>query len=254
MSPYIFAAEGQSPGELAFLEAGKALGISVERNQSSYSADILISLPNESSTASEISYSYDHGKPCLQLPVFGDAEVPGYVEEIIKFVVEHKAKRIFVINTRSGCPLKISEDILMRLFVRAFSHPTLSLSKLENEKVTPQIITPKRQSRCRRAWKPIRKRKPNQTENVKKPHPSQDKSLNGQLISNTTTEQSPVSTKKTVSRGFFGQDPRKFVKNRQSGTSCGIPPPPQPPVKPNNSIQSINRRSRHPKRRIPPRR
>jgi len=253
MSPYIFAAEGQSPGELAFLEAGKALGISVERNQSSYSADILISLPNESSKVSEISYSYDHGKPCLQLPVFGDVEVPGFVEEIIKFVVEHKAKRIFVISTRIGCPLKISEDILMRLFVRAFSHPTLSLSKLDNEEATPQVITPKRQSRCQRVRKPIRKRKPNQTVNVEKPQQAQDTSLNGQLKSNTATEQSPVSAKRSVSRGFFGQDPRKFV-NCQSGTSCGIPPPPQPPVKPNNSTQSINRRSRHPKRRIPPRR
>jgi len=254
MSPYIFAAEGESPGELAFLEAGKALGISVESNQSSYLADILISLPTESSTVSEISYSYDRGKPCLQLPVFGDAEVPGYVEEIIKFVVEHKAKRIFVISSSIGCPLKISEDILMRLFVRAFSHPTLSLSKLENEECTPQIITPKRQPRCRRAWKPIRKRTPNQTENGKKPTQAKDKSLNEQLKSNATTEQSPGSTKRSVSRGFFGQDPRRFVKNCQSGTACGILPPPRPPVKPNISIQSINRRARHPKRSIPPRR
>jgi len=250
MSPYIFAAEGQSPGERAFLEAGKALGIPIETNQSAYSADILISLPNESSTVSEVSYSYDQGKPCLQLPVFGDADVPGFVEDIIKFVVEHKAKRIFAISTRIGSPLTISEDILMRLFVRAFSHPTLSLS--ENEEFIPQITTPIRKSRCRRAWKPARRKTPNQEENGKKSQQAQDKSLNGQLKSNTTTEQSQTSTKTSVSRGFFGQDPRKFVKNCQSG--CGVPPPPRPPSKPNNSIQPINRRSHRPKRRIPPRR
>jgi len=254
MSPYIFAAEGQSPGERAFLEAGKALGIPIETNQSAYSADILISLPNESSTVSEVSYSYDQGKPCLQLPVFGDADVPGFVEEIIKFVVEHKAKRIFAISTRIGCPLKIPEDMLMRLFVRAFSHPTLSISKLENEVFTPQITTPIRQSRCRRVWRPTRKTKPNQEENGKKSQQAPEKSLNGLLKSGTMTEQSPASTKRSVSRGFFGQDPRKFVKNSQSGIGCGIPPPPPPPLKPNNSIQPIKRRSHHPKRRIPPRR
>lgn len=254
MSPYIFASEGQSPCELAFLEAGTALGIPVETNQSAYSADILISFPNEGSIMSEVTYSYDQGKPCLQLPVFGDADVPGLVEEIIKFVLEHKAKRIFAISRRIGCPLKISEDIIMRLFVRTFSHPNLSISKLENEEFTPQIITPKRQSRCRRAWKPIRKMKPNQQKNGETPQQPQEKSLKLELKSDKTIEQSPASTKSTVCRGFFGQDPRKFIKNRQSGNACGVPPPPPPPSKPNNSIQRATRRSRHPTRRIPPRR
>lgn len=254
MSPYIFAAEGQSPGELAFLEAGTALGIPVETNQSAYSADILISFPSEGYTVSEVCYSYDQGKPCLQLPTFGDADVPGLVEEIIKFVLEHKAKRIFAISRRNGCPLKISEDIIMRLFVRTFSHPNLSISKSENEEFTPQIITPKRHARCRRALKPIRKKAPNQLKNGEKPQQHQEKSLNVEIKSEPTTEQSPIPTKRSVSRGFFGQDPRKFVKNRKSGTTCGAPPPPPPPTKPNYSTSRPTRRSRHPTRRIPPRR
>jgi len=260
MSPYIFAAEGQSPGELAFIEAGKALGIRVETNQSAYSADILISLPNQGRRVTEVARSYDQGKPCLELPVFGDSDVPALVEEIVEFVAEHQARRVFVINGGSHDvkPLTTSQDLLMRLFVRTFSHPSLNTSELARVNRTHPITAPKRQVRYRRARKPARRRKNNQEENEEISQKVEEKPLKGEAKACTTIDQSSTSTWKPVRRGFFGQDPRKFVKSRKpEGNACGVPPPPPPPsLKPSNGSQLPKRRSQlhHPKRRIPPRR
>jgi len=258
MRPYIFAAEGQSPGELAFIEAGKALGIQAETNQSVYSADILISLPNEGARVSEVTRSCDQGKPCLQLPVFGNEDLPGLVEEIIKFVVEHQARRVFVVNGRihDGGPLTTSKDMLMRLFVRAFSHPSLISSSVNRTLTT---AAPKRQPRYRRTLKPMRRRKHYQEKNGENSQQALDKSLQGEIKAITTTDQSPTLTKKSVRQGFFGQDPRKFVKTcKPEGTACGVPPPPpRPSFKASSGLQRpAKRRSQlhHPKRRIPPRR
>jgi len=259
MSPYIFTAGGQSPGEQAFIEAGKALGIRVETNQSAYSADILISLPKEGRRVSEVTRSCDQGKPCIQLPVFGDADIPALVEEIIEFVVEHQARRVFVINGGSHVvrPLTTSEDLLMRLFVRTFSHPSLSISEPDRVDQTPPIMAPKRQARYRRAWKPTRRRKNSKEKVEENSQKIEEKSLQEETKASATIDQSSTSTQKSVRRGFFGQDPRKFVKSRRPGNTCGAPPPPPPPsFKTSNGLQPAKRRSQshHPKRRIPPRR
>jgi len=260
MSPYIFTAGGQSPGEQAFIEAGKALGIRVETNQSAYSADILISLPTEGRRVSEVTRSCDQGKPCIQLPVFGDADIPALVEEIIEFVVEHQARRVFVINGRSQDvgPLTTSEDLLMRLFVRTFSHPSLNISEPDSVDQPPPVTAPKRQARFRRSWKPTRRRKNFQEKDEENSQKIEEKPLQDEIKASATIKQSSTSTEKSVRRGFFGQDPRKFVKSRKpEGNACGAPPPPpRPSLKTSNGLQPAKRRSQlhHPKRRIPPRR
>jgi len=256
MSPYIFTAGGQSPGEQAFIEAGKALGIRVETNQSAYSADILISLPKEGRRVSEVTRSCDQGKPCIQLPVFGDADIPALVEEIIEFVVEHQARRVFVINGRSH--LTTSEDLFMRLFVRTFSHPSLNISELDRVDRTPSIMAAKRQARYRRAWKPTRRRKNYQEKNQENSQKIDENPLQEETKASPTIDKSSTSIQKSVRRGFFGQDPRKFVKSRKpEGNACGAPPPPPPlPLKTSNGSKPAKRRSQlhHLKRRIPPRR
>jgi len=234
MKFYVFAAEGKTPSERAFLEAGKALGIPTEMYFSANSADIIIYLPDENSKTREVCFSLDNDKPCLELPVFEENDVQGLVDEIIKFILQYKAKRVFTIGR--GNPKNPSKDALMRLFVKTFSHPSLHVLEIPesncnlSSRSKPVSIPPKRRARhIRRAWKPARRLSTGREQHLVKKENVQEVIKADKTPQVATQTQSSESNNKPLRRGFFGQDPRKFVNHQSCKSGAALPPPPLPP-------------------------